>query len=90
MLHHVNQPTAPTCAGCRSPANCTVWEMPMCFECQTAWHRDERFSSGAINAALGISDRPEDFSEANHRRYVAEATKRTKAWLGERKTARAA
>lgn len=90
MLHHANKSTAPTCAGCNSPANCTVWEFPLCFECQTAWHRDDSFSSGAINRALGISDKPEDYTPANHARYCAEATKRTKTWLASRKTARAA
>lgn len=72
------------CAGCNSPSNCTVWEQPLCLSCQTAWYRDERFSCGPINAALGISDKPEDYTEANHKRYCAEATKRTKAWLAER------
>lgn len=78
-----SHPRATACARCRSPANCLVFELPFCLECHSLWMRDDRFSSGAINAALGVSDRPEDFTEANHRRYVAEATKRTRAWLGE-------
>lgn len=90
MLHQANNPKTPQCSGCNSPSSCTVWEQPLCFPCQAAWYRDDRFSSGTINAALGISDKPEDFTEANHKRYCAEATKRTKAWLAERRTARAA
>jgi hypothetical protein len=90
MLHNVNKPAAITCAGCKSPSNCTIWEQPACFECHAHWIRDERFSVGAINDALGLSSDPESFTEAGHKAYVAEATKRTRAWLAERKTARAA
>lgn len=90
MLHQAAQPRVPKCAGCNSPSNCVVWEQPMCLDCHAAWMRCDDFSSGTINAALGISDKPEDFTEANHKRYCAEATKRTKAWLAERRTARAA
>lgn len=78
------------CAGCNSPAQWEVWGCPLCIECHTLWLRDERFSVGAINGALGLSNSPEEFTEAGHRRYVAEATRRTKAWLAERRTARAA
>lgn len=80
----------PVCAGCGSPAQWEVWEQPLCSECHALWIRDDRFSAGAVNAALGISNDPKDFTEANHARYCAEATRRTKAWLVERRTARAA
>jgi hypothetical protein len=82
MLTHVNAKSVP-CAKCRKPSDCEVWGLRICYACHSAWIRDDRFSSGTINAALGISNEIEAFTEKNHARYCAEATKRTVAWTRE-------
>ena len=82
-------PKATKCACCNNSSAGLVWEIPACQDCFAEWIRDERFDSSTINAALGISNKPEDFTKTNHERYCAEATKRTKAWVLER-TKRAA
>lgn len=92
MLDQLNAPPkAPACACCPRASETEIWGNRVCYRCHSAWVSDERFSSGAINKHLQLSDRPEDFTPANHARYCAEATKRTAAWVAERKTtARAA
>lgn len=76
-------PAAPPCARCKKPSDCEVWGFRICYACHSVWIHDERFSSGTINAALGISNEPEAFTPHNHGRYCLEATNRTKAWLTE-------
>lgn len=90
MLHQAKQSNLPKCAACGALASWDVWELPICVACHGEWIRDERFSAGTINAALGLGNTPEEFTEAGHQRYCAEATKRTRAWVAERRTARAA
>jgi hypothetical protein len=73
-----------SCARCASPEHAgDVWGVPVCHSCNAAWHRDESFSSAAINAALGQPDDPTLIVdvEAHHRAYCTEATRRTKAWV---------
>lgn len=82
-------PAASSCAACGNASECEVWGHRVCYQCHSVWLADDRFSSGVINAALGISDKPEDFTKANHERYCAESKKRTAAWVLER-TKRAA
>lgn len=85
MLNHVTATKkSDPCAGCGNASETEVWGIRVCYPCHALWISDERFSSGVINAALGISNKPEDFTKANHERYCVEATKRTKAWLLER------
>jgi hypothetical protein len=52
----------------------------MCRSCHAAWFADPRFSAGAIESAYG--EKPDHDSE--HRAFVAEAIKRTAAWVAER------
>lgn len=90
MLDQLNAPPKTAkCVCCNNPSVGLVWEIPVCQGCFAEWMRDDRFNPGVINAALGISNRVEDFTEANHQRYLAESTKRTQAWVLER-TKRAA
>lgn len=90
MLNNINKPKPIACAVCNATSAGQAWGIEICSACYGAWMDDDRFSSGVINKFLNISDRIEDFTETNHQRYCAEATRRTKAWVAERKTARAA
>ncbi len=91
MLTDVNKQKIPPCACCDKASECEVWGNRLCWPCQGNWMADDQFSSGAINKSLGVSDKPEDFTTANHERYCAEAKKRTAAWVLEmRAKARAA
>ncbi len=83
MLHNANAPKTAPCARCKAPCDCEVWGIRICYDCLRAWIRDDRFSSGTINAALGLSNEVEAFTERNHERYCLEATKRTAAWTKE-------
>jgi hypothetical protein len=74
-------PKALPCARCRKPSDCEVWGFRICYACHAVWIHDDRFSNGPINALLGISNEPEAFTEKNHGRYCAEATKRTAEWV---------
>lgn len=90
MLNQLNAaPKAPKCACCNNTSAGLVWEIPVCQDCFAEWIRDDRFNNTVINAFLGVSDKPEDFTKANHERYCAESKKRTAAWVLER-TKRAA
>lgn len=82
-------PKATKCACCNNNAICEVWSVPLCNDCNGLWLRDDRFGSGVINDALGLSDVMEQFTAEAHKRYCLEATKRTRAWVSER-TKRAA
>ena len=83
-------PKSTPCACCGSASETAVWGIRVCYRCHAVWIQDERFSSGAINTALGLSDKPEQYTPAGHALYVAEATKRTMAWVLEQSKARAA
>lgn len=86
MLNQVNSaPKAHPCAACGAESTTTVWDSRICYQCHAWWMADPRFEAGSIEAAVG---RIEDL-DAAHKAYCAEATKRTRAWLGTRK-ARAA
>lgn len=76
-------PKRAPCARCGGEALWEAWKHPLCGPCHGAWMADSRFSSGAINAALAQSDRPEDSSAAALQRYEAEATRRTSLWVKE-------
>ena len=77
-------PKAVPCVRCGKPSEVEVWGHRICYPCQGVWYSDDRFSSGVINKALRISDRIEDFTNANHERYCVEAKRRTTEWLKER------
>lgn len=90
MLNREAKSNAPRCAICGiTGAIWEVWGQSVCPRHHAEWIGDERFSVGSINDALGLSSSPEEFTEAGHKRYCAEATKRTAAWVRESK-ARAA
>lgn len=91
MLSREPKADAPRCAICSiTGAIWDVWHVPMCPTCHGAWLQDDRFTAGAINDALGLSNSPEEFTVAGHARYCAEAEKRTRAWVAELRKARAA
>lgn len=86
-----NQASAARCALCDfTGAIWEVWGVLLCPTHHAAWIADDRFGSGPINAALGLSDSPEAFTVAGHARYCAEAEKRTREWVTEQRKARAA
>lgn len=73
----------PPCAACGQPADAEVWDCHVCFECHGAWFSDERFTVGAIEAATGAQPYGPDVvadRELEHRRFCAEARRRTQAW----------
>lgn len=71
------------CARCGSEASSEAWGHPLCVTCWGAWLRDARFSAGEVHKALGQSSTPEGYTDAAHRRYCDEATRRTAAWVRE-------
>lgn len=84
MLRDAPKPAVP-CARCGSASEVEVWGVRICYPCHALWIGDERFSSGVINAALGVPNTVEQFTPEAHARYCAEATKRTKEWAREAK-----
>ena len=91
MLNDINKPKpAAPCACCNGASETEVWGIRVCYACHSAWMADDRFGSGVINAFLGTPDTVEGFTPEAHTRYCAEAAKRTRAWVAERRTARAA
>lgn len=83
-------PPVPPCACCGAGSECEVWGFRLCYPCHGVWMGDDRFSSGVINKHLGTPDTVEQFTKEAHAKYVTEATKRTRAWIAERKTRAAA
>lgn len=81
-------PLRPPCAACGHPADAVVWDCHVCFECHAEWLADTRFDTGAIEATTGaqpygpgvVADR-----ELEHRRFCAEAKRRTQAWAAARR-----
>jgi hypothetical protein len=78
------------CARCGLPSLFEAWGASLCEGCWGEWMRDEQFTSGAIHSHLGQSNTPEEFTQAGHARYCAEATRRTTAWVREGRQARGA
>jgi len=85
MLNNLNAAPKAPCACCGAASETSVWADRVCYPCHAAWMADERFSSGVINAAIGSSDAVEQWTPESHARYCAEATRRTKAWVAERR-----
>ena len=81
----LSKPKSIPCARCGSASEAEAWGIRICYRCHAEWMADERFSSGVINAALGVPNTVEQFTTQAHVRYCAEATKRTQAWAREPK-----
>lgn len=73
-----------SCARCPSMDMAgAVWGVSLCRACHAEWHADARFDAAPVYAAAGVDFRAasEDLSAV-----TAEWTRRTRAWVAERKT----
>ena len=81
------------CVSCGTSATYVMFplELVACANCFRDWIREESLSVEAIEAAIGVFHVNQTGSYSEHvKLFDAELSKRTRAWVAERKTARAA